>query len=64
VLFGLMKLLLYYFIAEEDIVFGGKLISVFLKVIFVNGGKDIQSLYFGVIFYTIKRGLAIVSFRK
>jgi len=41
VLFGLMKLLLYYFIAEEDIVFGGKLMSVFLKVVFVNSGKDI-----------------------
>jgi len=40
-LFSLIKLLLYYFIAKEDIVFGGKLMSVFLKVVFVNGGKDI-----------------------
>jgi len=40
-LFGLIKLLLYYFIAKEDIIFGGKLISVFLKVVFVNGRKDI-----------------------
>jgi len=36
-----MKLLLYYFITGEDIVFGGKLISVFLKAVFVNNKKDI-----------------------
>jgi len=64
VLFNLMKLLLYYFIARENIVFGGKLISVFVKAVFINDGKDIQSLCFRAVFRTIKKGLTITSFQK
>jgi len=32
------------------------------KALFINGKKVILSLYFKVIFYTIKRALVIISF--
>jgi hypothetical protein len=57
-----MKLLLYYFIVKEDIVFKKHLKSVFLKAIFVNNKKDILNLCFKVVFLIIERGLVITGF--
>ena len=54
-----MRHLLFYFIVEEDIESGGKLMNVFSGVVLENDGKDIQSLCFGVVFLTKRKDLVI-----
>jgi len=64
VLFSQMKLLLFFFIAVAVIRSGGHQMNDLFETLFVNDGKDILSLCFGVVFRTIKRAPIIISFRK
>ena len=54
------------FLATEgvDIEFGGHQMNTFLKAVYVKDGKDIKSLYFGAVFYIIKRALIIFGDQK
>jgi len=63
-LFSQIKPLLFFFIAIAVIKSRGHQINDLFKTLFINNRKDILSLYFKIIFRTIKRALIIISFRK
>lgn len=63
-LFGLTRLLLFFYIGVAAIESGVRLTKHSLKAVSVSDGKDTQNLCSGAVFLTIRKVLAIAGAQR